>query len=396
VYLAESALVTDVELLRRFSPVLRYDTHEAFFADHPDVFVGLDTVTLDGARVTLADLHGPRAGCDSDTRLADSDHDYRAQARAGHANPQLRDRCFGRVARDHDGRRWLQYWFFYLYNDAGLGGRFGLHEGDWETVQLRLGDGDEPDRAVYAQHDYAEARAWEDVEREGGDGPPIVYPARGTHAAYFERGVHRTQAWWDIADGEGPHVRPTLEEIADPPAPWLLWPGRWGGTKPRLPPLDSWSPRGPGCHAQWDDAARLLDKAHGHERLDAPAAPAVGVRRDGTGLRIDFDFGSLPGGDAAPDRLVLTIAGDGETPVVETLVVDTLDRGTVHLRRGLDPQRTYRVQTSTIAGDGMPTQPGPPTVLDPAPERTVAGILRAGLDVLDRLWNGVKRRVQRR
>src|SRR3954468_22293133 len=393
----ESGLVSDDELLRRFSPVLRYDTHEAFFADHPDVFVALPSVTLGGAPITLAGLHGPRGRCDSDAHLADSDHDYRAQARAGHANPALGDRCFGRVHRHGAGHRWLQYWFFYLYNDAGLGGRFGLHEGDWEMVQYRLPDGgDEPDRALYAQHDYAEARAWAAVERDGGDGPPIVYPARGTHAAYFERGVHKTPAWWDIADGGGARGRPQLVETAEPPEPWLLWPGRWGGTRPRLPPLDSWSPRGPGCHAQWDDPAALEGKVRAHQRLDAPAAAAVAGRARGPGLRIDFDFSALPGGDAAPDRLVLTVAGEGEAPVVETLVVDTLVRGTVYTRRRLDPQRSYQVQASTIAGNGMPTQPGPPTVLGPTPERRIAGVLRAGLDVLDRVWNGVKRRVRQR
>jgi hypothetical protein len=389
--------VTDAELLRRFSPVLRYDTHEAFFADHPDVFVAQPKVTLNGAPVTLADLPGDRGDCRSEDHLVNSDHDYRGQARRGHDDPRLRDRVFGRVARDGDGHRWLQYWFFYLYNDAGLGGRFGLHEGDWESIQLRLPDGgDEPDRAVFAQHDYAEARAWHEVERDSGDGPPIVYPARGTHAAYFERGVHRTKAWWDIADGEGLHVRPQLEEIADPPAAWLLWPGRWGATKPRVPPLDSWSPRGPGCHKQWDDPAALLRVARGHERLDAPAAPAVSVRRAGTGLRIDFDFSLLAGGSAAPDRLVLTIAGGGATPVVETLVVDTLVRGTVYTRRRLDPQVSYRVQTSTIAGNGMPTAPGPEIALGPVPERRIAGILHSVLGVLDRLWNGVRQRIRRR
>src|SRR3954449_2935761 len=191
----ESGLVSDDELLHRFSPVLRYDTHEAFFADHPDVFAGLPSVTLDGTPVRLAGLHGPRGRCDSPAHLSDADHDYRAQARAGHANPALRDRCFGRVRRDGDGHRWLQYWFFYLYNDAGLGGRFGLHEGDWEMVQYRRSaDGEGIDLAVYAQHEYAEQHAWERVETTA-DGAPIVYPARGTHASYFDRGVHRTAVW---------------------------------------------------------------------------------------------------------------------------------------------------------------------------------------------------------
>src|SRR5439155_24404541 len=111
---------------------------------------------LDGEHVTLADLPGDRgsgaARCKSPEHLTDSDRDYRRQARAGHDDPRLRDRIFGRVATGTDGPRWLQYWFWYLYNDAGLGGRFGLHEGDWECMQIRLGDGG-PGCAVYAQHD---------------------------------------------------------------------------------------------------------------------------------------------------------------------------------------------------------------------------------------------------
>jgi hypothetical protein len=381
--------VSDQELLRRFSPVLRYDTHEQFFADHPGDFVGLPSVTLAGRPVTLADLDGPRGRCDTELHLQDADRDYRRQARSGHDDPALRDRIFGRVATDHDGRRWLQYWFWYLYNDAGLGGRFGLHEGDWECIQLRLGDG-EPDRAVYAQHDYAETRPWAEVERDAG-AAPIVYPARGTHASYFERGVHRTEFWWDIADGEGIAVRPTLIEIEDPPAGWLVWPGRWGDTRPRVPGLDSWSPRGPGCHAQWDDPAALPAKAREHEMLAAAPAPDVQIRRDGAGLRVDFDFRALADGAATPDRLVLTITGAG-TPVVETLVVDTLARGTVYTRRPLDPQLAYTARASTIAGNGVPTAPGPEVRLEPVPARRIPAILHAVLGTLDRVWNGISAR----
>jgi hypothetical protein len=256
-------------------------------------------------------------------------------------------------------------------------------------IQLRLPDGgDEPDRAIFAQHDYAKARPWGEVERDSGDGPPIVYPARGTHASYFERGVHRTLVWWDIADGQGAHVRPTLVAIGNPPEPWLLWPGRWGDTRPRIPGLDSPSPRGPGCHEQWDDPAALLGKVRSHERLDAAPAPPVRVRRAGNSLRIDFDFRVLPDGEGAPDRLVLTIAGEGEpTPVTETLVVDTLVRGTVHTRRPLDPQRTYGVRVSTIAGDGMPTAPGPQIELRPRRAREAPFPIAPLLRLLDRLFS---------
>lgn len=60
--------------------------------------------------------------------------------------------------RDPDsGQLWLQYWLWYIYNDYHLAFNAGLHEGDWEMVQVGM-DGDEPKVAVYAQHDQAERR----------------------------------------------------------------------------------------------------------------------------------------------------------------------------------------------------------------------------------------------
>lgn len=46
--------------------------------------------------------------------------------------------------RDPDsGQLWLQYWLWYIYNDYHLAFNAGLHEGDWEMVQVGM-DGDEP------------------------------------------------------------------------------------------------------------------------------------------------------------------------------------------------------------------------------------------------------------
>ena len=73
---------------------------------------------------------------------------------------------------------WLAYWFFYFYNDYDLVGPFikaGLHEGDWEMIQLRLDPaGAVPDLADYAQHRHAAPRSFNRVERMGDQ--PVVYP----------------------------------------------------------------------------------------------------------------------------------------------------------------------------------------------------------------------------
>jgi len=96
----------------------------------------------------------------------------------------------------------LQYWWFLFYNDA-----WNRHQGDWEgiTLFLRGGRADAPEGytplgAAYACHDLGRWRRWRDVERVDDAGRedaagehPVVYVARGSHAAYFdhnETGYH--------------------------------------------------------------------------------------------------------------------------------------------------------------------------------------------------------------
>src|SRR5439155_2463620 len=72
----------------------------------------------------------------------------------------------------------LQYWYLYAYNDAG-----NYHEGDWEMVTVELDADGTPLRACYSGHESGFQRPWERVQKK--DGHPIVYVARGSHAAYF-------------------------------------------------------------------------------------------------------------------------------------------------------------------------------------------------------------------
>ena len=207
------------ELLARFAPALRYDANEQFFADSAAQYTHLPGVELrrapragkpgallasavpagQEARLALAFL-GPRtyangAKVEKTDVIGVRGRDYRAQYVALRmSRPDLNNRVYGRAVKTGDGRLWLQYWLFYFYNDYQLALGFGTHEGDWECVQLRMGiDGDAPDVAVYAQHRHGEKRSWEDVEKLAGSDRPVVYVARGSHAAYFdynETGYH--------------------------------------------------------------------------------------------------------------------------------------------------------------------------------------------------------------
>ena len=224
------------DLLQRHIPLLRYDSQEPYFADAASEWTDNPANQLrradgtviaaarpagDQRRLSLSFL-GPVRYPNGDAvahgdRIADSSHDYVAQAHALHAQAQYANRVYGHWATGTDGRLWIAYWFFYFYNDYNLIGpliKAGLHEGDWEMIQLRLdANGQEPDLAVYAQHRHAEQRPWNQVERVGEQ--PVVYPARGSHACYFSRGVHWTGDWFDNADGQRPGPALDLQIISD-------------------------------------------------------------------------------------------------------------------------------------------------------------------------------------
>ena len=173
---------------------------------------------------------------------------------------------------------WLAYWFFYFYNDYNLIGPFikaGLHEGDWEMIQLRL---DRPApcrtwRSTPSTHTPDSApgtrsSAWA-ISRSC---TPLEAPTRRTLSA----GAHWTGAWFDFADGKRPAPPLTLEILSDVAGVdgWAVWPGMWGGTTPPpgdTNPLDDSSPRGPGGHAQYKNPDVLLATAVAYEAALAAA-----------------------------------------------------------------------------------------------------------------------------
>jgi len=350
------------ELLRRYAPRLRYDSNEQYFADSPAQWTenpGNDLRRTGGELIarapelTLA-LLGATSYADGrtveqDDFIGDPGRDYRGQyVKLRVARPELKNRVHGHAV-EAGGRLWLQYWLWYFYNDYTLALGAGLHEGDWEMVQLRMHD-DEPDVAVYAQHTHAEKRLWHEVETL--DGHPVVYVARGSHASYFEAGFHTTDVWYDIADGKRKSPEPTLEILEGDGPGWALWPGRWGDTQPRLPGgLHQPSPTGPGLHAQWADPDTLLDSALTPERHDAPEAPDIAISRAGDWMRIDFDFER----HAQPPRsLVVTVNSRDEAavpPRTYTFTLEDTASGRLNTRIPTDPSKHYDVYTSTTAGD---------------------------------------------
>jgi hypothetical protein len=400
-------------LLELHKPVVRYDAHEVYFADSAAEWTdNPGHVLRRGAQgAVLAEVpetppapklelkflapgnYGDGTKADREDLISCLFRNYSEQARRLHREDDYANHVYGRFARGTDERTWLQYWFFYFYNDFELlGDEFpaGLHEGDWEMIQLRLGADDEtPDLAVYAKHKKAEAKLWDDVERVD-DVRPVVYVARGSHAAYFTSGTHWGEAWFDHADGKGfsPELKLEIAADDDPDFAWMAWEGFWGDTKPNpehlTHPLDDSSPRGPGGHPYWKDPRVLLKTVENFEQferaeapavvpgalveplLPAPPAPEVTVTRSGQGLlRVDYTCEDWPV-VLRPVRLLVTLNSpqDPKPPFAYGVPISSTN-GTVDVPVTLDAAWSYEVHVS-VAGRVEGADAGEPPLTSPA------------------------------
>jgi hypothetical protein len=389
-------------LLEAFKPFLKYDSNEGYFADSAaEMTDAAGNLLRSGSGETIAtpgpgdhDLSLKFLAADGGTYpngrpvakddvLSVTGKNYIEQYRAIRvAKPEYPNVVYGRVV-ESGGTTWLQYWFWFFYNDLrALDVGLGLHEGDWEGIQLRM-NGEEPDLAVYAQHSYAEARNWPEVEKHGKR--PVVYVSQGSHASYFNNGMpfthwQRTEHFIDRSDGKlMPKKDVRLEPLPDPAAPgWAEWPGRWGDTeKPTGGPkpyvdISSGSPTGPGAKDHWTDPEWLLEKARKVGRApgvaeafvppavpDPPATPELTARQEDGRLRIDYSI--APGKDEQrPTHLLVTVNSpdDRFPPTTYRCELDA-DRGTVELPLDADPARRYELQVSTLTPDGALSAPVP-------------------------------------
>jgi hypothetical protein len=205
------------------------------------------------------------------------------------------------------GRLALQYWLYYVFNDWN-----NLHEGDWEMIQLVFEADDArdalsrgPAEIGYSQHEGAERAEWGDDKLEVVDGSrPVVYPAAGSHANFYEDGLYlgnSAEQGVGCDDTRGPHreLRPAVQTIPSDPAearrafPWIAFEGRWG----ELQAAFFNGPTGPNLKSQWTEPILWSDGW----RDRSYAVPAGGVL--GTGAT-DFFCGAVGGGSEALRRLL--------------------------------------------------------------------------------------------
>ena len=198
---------------------------------------------------------------------------------------------YGRVVRDGKSIV-LQYWLFYYdnlyrYPFLPVGAIWQSHEGDWEVVNVVLSNAKRPLAVGLSSHCSGETRAWVETERR--QGHPTVYVALGSHANYFEPGLHEfdraclpaevigffQQAGLplpaDVA-AVGPAagrkrlgLEPAgLRTITDGSPRWVAFPGFWGELEYFSAPAPigtvpfGTSPVGPAYHEVWREPLATL------------------------------------------------------------------------------------------------------------------------------------------
>jgi hypothetical protein len=149
---------------------------------------------------------------------------------------------YAHIAREpgHPGFA-LQYWFFWYFNQFN-----DVHEADWEGMQLTFEAdspekalGEEPSDVILFQHSGGERAGWDDSKVQKDDSRPIVYPAAGSHATFYdsavwvENGQHGSGLGCDNTSEplRKLSLRPVLipdEASKTGKFKWLSYEGQWG------------------------------------------------------------------------------------------------------------------------------------------------------------------------
>lgn len=250
----------------------------------------------------------------------------------------------------------LQYWFFWYHNPAK-----NDHEGDWEFIQL-LFRADSVEQALtvepvgvgYAQHTGGERSGWDDTKLEKEGDHPIVYPARGSHASYFDKALFlgrsgREGFGCDVTEGATRRLDPEVVLLPDTvqgrddPFAWLTFQGRWGQRESGF----FNGPTGPIAKERWAQPVTWYD----------------GLRSSSV---------SIPGGDRQGDSVVNTFCRGvelGSSAVVFVLRSPVVGLGLLALLLVLSTVLASRTRWSPVTSSPVRSR------------RSIGQIIRASLRV---------------
>ncbi len=191
--------------------------------------------------------------------------------------------AYAHIAREpnHPGFT-LQYWFFWYFNQFN-----DLHEGDWEGMQLSFAAetpaealGEAPGEVIVFQHAGGERADWESGKVEKRGTHPVVYPAAGSHATFYDSAVYLGNG----QNGSGVGCDNTSEPLRElrpravllPNAPplsgsfqWLSYRGRWGEREKGY----NNGPTGPATKTVWSHPFAWMEK----QRSTSPRLPGGSV-----------------------------------------------------------------------------------------------------------------------
>ncbi len=206
--------------------------------------------------------------------------DFAKLKREGKAPPAT----YAHIAREagHPGFA-VQYWFFWYFNQFN-----DLHEGDWEGIQVtfpyasgpRQALEEGPDEIALFQHAGGEKASWDSgkVEKEGTH--PVVYPAAGSHATFYDSAVYiqngRKGSGVGCDNTTSPHRRISVRPILVPTRAgphsrfaWLTYEGRWGQKEEGF----NNGPTGPATKGRWVEPFAWMEEI----RTTSPTLPVGSV-----------------------------------------------------------------------------------------------------------------------
>jgi hypothetical protein len=176
----------------------------------------------------------------------------------------------------------IQYWFFYYFNQFN-----DVHEGDWEGMQISF-DADDaaqalqdgPSQIALFQHAGGERADWDDTKVQKNGTHPVVYPAAGSHATFYDHAIYIQNG----SHGSGVGCDNTSEPLTESkPAPiiipttaapgsefqWLGFLGHWGQREKGF----NNGPQGPTTKKQWLEPFTWMDGI----RQDSPRLPGGSI-----------------------------------------------------------------------------------------------------------------------
>jgi hypothetical protein len=363
-------------LLTRYEPRLHYDMQEQYFADSAaEATDNSANRILDSEQETILAAHespyvAPSLSLLAEPEVAngviDEGPEYETDAAEMHATFKYGNYAYGRVYHDSETKAyWLDYWFYYYYDSQEVLG-VGVHEGDWETVALRLDKHGIPDLAVYSRHG-GESAACESsaVKWEVSDNntiSPNVYVANGSHANYFWPGEHPREfpRPTDDANGDGAVITPEVSEVESAPhnsstalPRWFYWTGRWGASTGK----GFESPPSPARNSDvWEDLQAFAEASEGNcdatglgarpslrqqsavihtqrASVPQPVPPKITARTSRNGIRIQY---VIPNGGPTARYILLSVSAKNHLDATRTKAIRLrADHGIVLLPRPL-------------------------------------------------------------